>query len=299
MVNDTQEVQFYLELVVKYFPHLQIRTATPIQAGWSSFVLDINGEYIFRFPRRPEIELLHVHELGLLPELAKWLPVPVPKIEFICPPGDDRPFGFHGYRKIQGVPMTSEALDSSASLATQLGEFLTALHHFPNEIAAQYVPVYTTTTWREQYVEFYEWVREKLFPILDESMRIKVAAFWEDHLKNETSFSFQPALIHRDLCPEDHIYCDPGYQTLTGVIDWEDASIGDPAMDFVGLLGLGGRPFVEKVLSAYQGSLGASFWHRAAFYLDIGPFHELRFALTVQDQVHLQQGLKNVYRRFE
>lgn len=38
------------ELIRRNFPQVVIQTARPITHGWDSFVLDVNGELIFRFP---------------------------------------------------------------------------------------------------------------------------------------------------------------------------------------------------------------------------------------------------------
>ncbi|MCI0437912.1 MAG: phosphotransferase, partial [Chloroflexi bacterium] len=110
------------------FPEIEIRAATPMLDGWDSVVLDINGEYIFRFPRRPDVEAQLEKEIALLPELAKTLPLAVPRFEFF---GRGGPEGlrFVGYRKIKGVPLEAEVAQSHRrpQLVRQLARFLTAL----------------------------------------------------------------------------------------------------------------------------------------------------------------------------
>jgi aminoglycoside phosphotransferase (APT) family kinase protein len=55
----------------------------------------------------------------------------------------------------------------------------------------------------------------------------------------ETLTGYAPALAHCDLGPE-HLLCREG--RLVGVIDWADAKIGDPAIDYAWLLN---RPFPD------------------------------------------------------
>jgi len=49
----------------------------------------------------------------------------------------------------------------------------------------------------------------------------------------ETIAGFEPVLTHSDLGPE-HLLCRDG--RLVGVIDWGDARVGDPALDYSWLL---------------------------------------------------------------
>ncbi len=57
-------------------------------------------------------------------------------------------------------------------------------------------------------------------------------------------------LAHNDLCA-DHVLVDPATGRLAGIIDFADAMVGDPVLDFVGLLTVGDRPFVAQVLRHY------------------------------------------------
>jgi aminoglycoside 2''-phosphotransferase len=89
---------------------------------------------------------------------------------------------------------------------------------------------------------------------------------------------------------------------ITGIIDWEDACIGDPSLDMVGLLGCGAT-FTERVLAAYTGEVDDTFRQRMAFRADIVPFFEILFGLDKGDDAHLQRGLAgacvNAQRRSE
>jgi aminoglycoside 2''-phosphotransferase len=83
---------------------------------------------------------------------------------------------------------------------------------------------------------------------------------------------------------------------VNGIIDWEDATLGDPALDFVGLLYMGGWEPVEEVLSAYEGTVDDTFRQRMSFYLGAIPFHQIRFGLETKDDNHVQDGLDTLYR---
>jgi len=64
--------------------------------------------------------------------------------------------------------------------------------------------------------------------------------------------------IHNDICP-DHLLVDRRTGRLTGLIDFTDATAGDPVLDFVGLIGIGGHRFISRVTARYDLPLGDGF----------------------------------------
>ncbi len=57
--------------------------------------------------------------------------------------------------------------------------------------------------------------------------------------------------IHGDFSP-DNLIIDPVSGRLTGIIDWGNAAIGDPALDFVPLVLWRGWGFARAVIAAYR-----------------------------------------------
>jgi aminoglycoside 2''-phosphotransferase len=282
----------YRQVIEKYFHHGEIRSLIPIDEGWSSFVVDINGEYIFRFPRREEIRQAQTKEIRLLPELGKVLSVSIPVFEYLINL-ESLPECMVGYRKIIGVPL-SRNITMMPEIPRQVGMFLTELHLFPIENARQLgVPGAASSDWIEKYASYYTWVKENVFPLLGNPARNRWAHIWEYFLIDLDTIQFQPVLIHGDLAGE-HILCDPDLKTLCGIIDWEDTCIGDPALDFVGLFWVGGHDFVEKVLQNYKIELGDKFWSRLDFYAKIAPFYEIQYGLYPGNEFHLKQALRTI-----
>jgi aminoglycoside 2''-phosphotransferase len=278
------------------YPGFHIRSYTPIASGWDSFVLLVDDAWIFRFARRPDVAAQFQRETRLLPELARCLPVAVPRFALFGV--GDAGLPFVGYRKLDGIPLTPAALtpSTSSALARQLAAFLTALHGFSPARAADIgLTTYTPGTWRREYAEFYTWIRTHAFPLLTPTARGHVAASWGSFLDDGANFRFQPTLIHHDLAPE-HILLDPVSGSLAGVIDWGDAVVGDPAMDVVGLFHDFGPDFTARVLDAYQGVVDDTFQRRAAFYTCIVPLHAIRFGFETNNQEYLNRGLERVER---
>jgi len=279
-------------ILAECLPRLEIHDIHVIEDGWSSLVLEIDGDTIFRFARWPETEAQFRKEIALLPELAAALPVAVPRIEFSWMDCRGCEIAFVGYRKIPGVPL--DRVGSSPRLAIQLALFLSALHRFPVEQAAQLgAPDLRPPAWQREYEDLYRWAQANVLPLLDPSARPKAARLWERFLGDEANLRFRAALIHRDLGAE-HILCDPGAARVIGVIDWGDACIGDPALDFVGLRAGLGQRFAEEVAAAYTGEIDATLWERAAFYLAIIPFYHIQYAQMISDEALLREGVERL-----
>jgi aminoglycoside phosphotransferase (APT) family kinase protein len=82
----------------------------------------------------------------------------------------------------------------------------------------------------------------------------------------------ETAVIHRDFS-EDHILLDPVSQRLAGVIDFTDASLGDPAFDFAFLWSYGPEAPARALQSCAPGAditgiLKRSLWWFVRFRID-------------------------------
>jgi aminoglycoside 2''-phosphotransferase len=314
------------------FPAFSVQSISFLAEGWSSTVWDVNGTHVFRFPKRPAVAPGLLKEMSLLPILAPALPLAIPRLEFAWRGGPAYEGVFVGYPKIAGGMLTERHWSEMAAgaapsaspgaggsttaecpglvsrrigdaaaagtaarpLARQLGAFLTALHGFPLQRAiGAGIPDGTPAAWRRQCQSLYESARERVFPLLDAPTRRAVDTRWAGFLTSAAILGFAPVLIHGDLATE-HILCDPSLATLTGVIDWEDASIGDPALDFAGLLATLGTGAVEEVLSSYGGIADTSLVARARFYGAVGPFHEVLYGLETGLKEHVSAGLRAV-----
>ena len=78
--------------------------------GWDNTAFLVNGEYVFRFPRRQIAVALLETETRLLPFVAPRLPLAAPLPEFVGEPEQRYPRPFAGYRKLAGRTACSAAL---------------------------------------------------------------------------------------------------------------------------------------------------------------------------------------------
>lgn len=288
------DISRYVKAIRDHCPELRIKSADPILEGWGNVVLEVNEELIFRFLRRPAAGEQFRRELELLPHLARRLSMPIPRLDFASETDATTPFV--RYKKIPGKALVRELLTPTHAprYATDLGQFLTELHSFPTDLTSKLgVLCAGAETWRTGYEKFYERIRREVLPLLTADERSSVQSRFEAYLNEAANFDCRPVMTHADLGAE-HILCDPVQGRITGIIDWGDTQIGDPALDFTGLYFDLGGDFTRQVLERYDGDVGETFWERVSFYAWLIPFYEVLYGLEIEDRERLSNGLKQL-----
>jgi len=224
----------------------------------------VDEEWVFRFPRRPGVEEALELELALLPVIAPALPVAVPSFEHVS----HYPL-FVGYRVLRGEPLVDE--DAGGVRA-----FLEALHALdPSCLPVEHHD--WLGAYRHQCAEFDRLV----VPLLDRDERRRAQRLFGEV---ESLTGFEPALLHADLGPEHLLVLDG---RLAGVIDWGDARVGDPALDYAWLLN---GPFADW-------DVDADLRRRAGFYHRLGPWYEVHYGLFTSRPASVDRGLAGVRER--
>jgi aminoglycoside phosphotransferase (APT) family kinase protein len=239
-------------------------TLVPVDDGYDFKVLLVDDEWVFRFARREGVVAALETEIKLLPELGPALPVAVPQFEHVS---SEPPFVV--YRLIRGEPLVNE--DPNGVRA-----FLDALHAFDPRGLGVPAPA-----WPEAYAEQCAEFERVVAPLLDPDERARAAALFAEV---ETLTGFEPALVHGDLGPE-HLLCRSG--RLVGVIDWGDARVGDPALDYAWLLSV---PFPDW-------NVDDGLRARAGFYHRLAPWFEARYGLFTNRSAHVERGLAGIRSR--
>ncbi len=235
-----------------------------VDDGWDYKVLILDDEWVVRWPRhRLAVEEIE-HEVELLPALAPLLPVAVPRFEYVS----QEPW-LVAYRLIRGEPLVDEDPDGVRA-------FLDALHG----VGVDEIPA-PRPDWLETYREQAGEFRRVVVPLLDPDERARGEALLAEI---ETLEDFRPALTHSDLGPS-HLLVRDG--RLVGVIDWGDARIGDPAIDYAWLLN---GPFPDW-------DVDDELRRRARIYHRLGPWFEVHYGDFTDQPEWVRSGLAGVRSR--
>lgn len=303
-MDETGTLAGYIELLQAGFPTLHIDSCASLGEGWDSVALLVNDQDVFRVAKRPDAAVRQAREAALLPLLEDRLPVPIPHYTSTWRDPSWPGLRIVGYRLIPGeplmVPSARQANQTDprhaaqhALQAAELGAFLRALHAVPVEEARRHGALGGDAASRQKaYRDYYDMVRADMLPLFTAQEQAAIVAFWSRYLDDDTCFAFASTLVHRDLIDE-HVLCDPATGRLTGVIDWGDAGIDDPAVDFAGLRRQFGDEFARQMLAAYapDSPHDTTMLRRMDFYAGMEPFHEIHFGQIHGDAAHLAHGV--------
>ena len=290
---DAEQVR---EGLLECFPELAPMEVSPLGEGWDFRVFEVNGEFVFRFPKRAEVDA--ELELRVVPMLQSRLPLQVPGYCFSGGRTEAFPHGFVGYRRLAGViakDIPEAELDQDA-VARVCGEFLTALHATPQTMAIK------AGVQREDgnHAPEHLWcraadclgaVRAAAAPAL--ARRAERFTLRTDLLP---TVSGRPLCVaHNDLSVE-HILLDAETRLPTGVIDWTDIRIVDPAIDFAGLCNWLGEDFVKKTLEHYGGEADDGLVRRARFIAACFAYIDVHYCHLTAKPETLERGLRALER---
>jgi 8-oxo-dGTP pyrophosphatase MutT (NUDIX family)/aminoglycoside phosphotransferase (APT) family kinase protein len=254
--------------------------------GWASdtFEYSISEEprsWIAQFPRRPSVGDAHRRMHRLVPVLAEHLSFRVPAFELIGEWGD---LPFHTYAKLEGSPVGGDVDLDPVTFATIVRE----LHAFPTDVARDLLQqAGTVEAWRTQYEDLWVDVAARVLPLVPPAVATVITHEHRDFLHH---LDFAPVLVHRDL-GMSHVLVNDG--TAPAVIDFEDATVGDPAIDFVGVFDAFGMTATREVLAHY-GEFDSDFTARLRFYRWMGSVHATRYALDIGDDALLTGALREL-----
>lgn len=254
-------------LLTDHYPDLLVRDVRFLAEGWDSQAFEIDRTWVFRFPKRANIQDDLRVEAALLPHLSAHLArigLRIPVFDFVGQPSALFPYLFAGYRKIAGREATQVPVDEVPvePLCKQLGAALTAIHAFPADRARalgvpEDMPSRRLAPMRDRALECLPRAATVLDAALIERARESLAEL-------PPEYEGPRVLVHNDLHHE-HVLLDPASHLLVGLIDWGDVALGDPAVDLCGIHAWLGVDAVRQVLAAYAvpldpGALERSRW---------------------------------------
>jgi aminoglycoside phosphotransferase (APT) family kinase protein len=244
------------ELIREQFAPLPRRSLERLAEGWDYVAYLVDGEWVFRFPRREVVRPGTEREIAVLPALATLLPVPVPAPEYVGRTGDRFAWPFYGARFLPGVELAEAELDveDRVAIARPLARALRALHS-ADALAAVGDRLPADPIGR---ADMHARVPRTL-GALD-----AIADVWEpppvvDELfgaASELPPAEPTAVVHGDLHIRQ-LLADGG--RLSGVIDWVDVCRSDPGVDLQLWWSLlppaGRRAFLDEYGPVPEGSM--------------------------------------------
>jgi aminoglycoside phosphotransferase (APT) family kinase protein len=248
--------------------------------GWDVRARLVDQQWVERRPRRREIRGRLLSEVSLLTWLAPQLPLEVPRpAVFVEDPLTVR------HRLVPGDPCPGVA----RTQGEQLGAFLAALHSVGVVAAVDHGALAAHEAARDRQRHRNDFAQH-VVPRLPAELRREALRL----LVRASQATYTPCLTHADIGP-DHVRVVDG--RITGVIDWIDACVGDPALDLAWALHGASATFAAGVRAAYP--VTDEIAERARDCHLLGPWYEVLFGVQEDLPQHVASGLEGAVARLE
>lgn len=256
-----------LRAVRDQFPELACTRIELLGSGWDNDAFLVDDAWVFRFPRRAGVaaEMDAKHRMARLAAGALAdSDVTVPVFDLLGAPSAAFPYRFSGYRWIPGVAADRVDMNphQTRAMAQHLGAILSRLHATPIDTAREARVPSDHEGPRDWYVETVA-IADDLYH--RESAQVQECVDWLRAGPDvPASYAGPPRFLHNDICP-DHVLVDADRHRIVGLIDLDDASLGDPVLDFVVLPPWMGWDAARRALGAYERETDRAFVERWTF----------------------------------
>lgn len=264
---------------------LQVNGTRPHTSGsggeFASAVLSTErGEVIVRVPTTAAAEVQQSGELlgrAALAEGARArLPFQIPVTLGMTRAGDFRAVVS---TFLAGTVASDEGLASNAEVLKSLAQALAAIHELPVSVVQQGgLPMRSASDVRTLSARLVQ--RAADTGLLPATVRQR----WQEALDSESLWSFEPVVIHGSLASEQLFTKG---DEITGVLGWNELSLGDPALDLAWMFGID-RDVFETVLARYgilrDLSGQQEFTSRARFHHELKIVQWLLHGIETHDQ---------------
>lgn len=258
------------------------------------FATDLNGKkWVLRIPRRENLHDQIQQECKILKLVNAHLSISVPEWEIVDPE-------LIAYRLLENIPVltfnpiTYEVVwnidQNEDNFTTSLAMILRELHQIPiSEAVGIGIKPLTILQVRQQLNEDIELVKQEI------GINIKLEKRWRKWLDNDPLWPDFSTFVHGDLYA-GHILAD-GKGNISGLIDWSEAAISDPSIDFSGHIAVFGEHNLKVLIAKYERE-GGVVWKKMFEHIrerhSVSPLKYGVFALRANVDEHIQSAKKQL-----
>ena len=241
-----------VEAVRRRMPEADVGSLEPLGEGDFVRAYTLEARRVVRVPKHPRAVEALAREARLMETLGDRLPLATPRPVF-HPPEHEGELAIAVHELLAGTELTLDLWEGipepeRSELPATVGAFLRALHDQDPELgsAAGLPNIDHAEVMRTRS----EWTAPEVPTPLAPELRSALHQCFAQWSADDPAWRYEPAILHADLSP-GHILVDRDLGSVTGVIDWGDAVLGDPARDFIFLYEDWGLEFLDRALDAY------------------------------------------------
>ena len=169
-------------------------------------------------------------------------------------------------------------------MTSQLATFLRELHAIP---VNQFVLDLPINDLPQDWAKLYDEIHHYLFSKMRPEARDTISKHFETFLNQSELHTFEPTLRHGDFGSGNILY-DLQNQSISGIIDFGSAGLGDPAVDIAAAMSFG-ESFFNHYYASYPGI--ASLIERANFYKGTFAIQEALYGAKHHDHEAFERSI--------
>jgi aminoglycoside phosphotransferase (APT) family kinase protein len=281
------------DLLARLLPGRDVRRIEALGSGWDNVAVLVDGELVVRTSRLGDGEERHevvAREAELLTALVHVSPLPTPELVAVRPEE-----GVLVYRHLPGVVLSGRDVADPDALADAVAGLITTLHGEAGSVLADLVEVDDTAPEEFLAEAVEDWAL----------VAAHVPRQWHGAVEAHLAAGVPPAatrfvFCHHDLGSE-HVLVDPDDDSgarVTGVIDWTDAAVADPAYDVALMHRDLGPDFAARVLARYGGGWDDDHQARLVFHSRCALLEDIAYGLRTGRTFYVEEGLAHLPRTF-
>jgi len=282
----------FISPVKRAYPSAREEDIKVFDDGWDYVVYVVNGSQTFRFPRRDDYSKTLPREVAFLDTFSSLSSVQVPKLTLHKTP-DGKPYVTYSF--IPGVPFEGDVAQNCSpkelhEIAQQIANFLSILHSFPIKTAKTmgFDELDSVKYWSDRLNK----IEKNVYPHLPASEQSWITELFAEFIEMITQNPFRNKLIHSDIMP-GHIIINSTTHKLSGIIDFGDMEIADPAYDFT-FLHKYGQEFLDTAYDNYKLDRDKTFEKRRQFYEDRLVVTDLEHSIEIHDKEKIELQKKQL-----
>ena len=249
--------------------------------GGNGVVLTDGSGIAYKFPKHESVLRRLKHETEIVKHVSGFLSVCVPDYDVVCL---ERPIGeaYCAYPLIPGVPLSKEIYAIyRREMSKQLLLLLDEIHSI--------TPLEEKRGGKIDFEIMYHEIQNLLFPLIEDSVKRHIESRFEAYFRGADQIVLDDCVVHGDFgC--SNILCDPQTGRITGIIDWAESTVDDPAIDYSSLTCAASIPQCKEDFLALRPSLYTMF-QRSAFIQYTFPMQEALHGVKTNDEASLFDGL--------
>lgn len=236
-------------MILSCYPDWVINSISFLGEGDFCQAYLVNDEWVFRFAKHLEAHESLKREFCLLPKIASQITLQIPQPQIASFETDP---SFSAYRILPDDALSPEIYlrlneTEQTNCTAQVALFLNQFHSIDTTFAKKCEVKLCDC--QSQYSGLLVEAKEHLFPIIEKADCHFIEQIISEYL--DYNHIFTPTLLHGDLSP-NHVLFDKKTNSVSGIIDFGDMMIGDPAWDLLWIYEDYGLDFLEKLLPNFH-----------------------------------------------